>query len=224
MFSCTPRAKQAVYYDLEECAAVVQRCAITSSAVVFPTFEAAFVVPGEGNAYVEYSNADRAQPDAREEWRCYRNGEFRYRANFWELNDPDTQRRMQQKTIYSRGNTEECHGLINLVSLAYRVTAAHVFAARLLHAFSASVEEVKAGIDGVAGYGIGRIDLSQRFILPPLAQSNDCVFGSTAAEIKRAFDPYAMSAEALAYLFRNFGWDAKRVTLQEWLDDVRDLT
>ena len=223
MFSCVPHKEQAVYYDLEECFEIVKRCAITSSAVTFPDVDVRLISPGEVNAYLEYSNVDIARTDVLEEWRCYRNGEFRYRSNFWELGDADTQQRIRQKTIYTRNLESEPLGFMNLVGLAYRVTAAHVFAERLLREFSATVEEVKSALDGVAGYGIGRIDMSQHFAQVPLAQGNDCVFRSTPEEVQRAFDPYAMSAETLMYFCRHFGWETTRATFDEWLEDVREV-
>jgi len=224
MFWCKPHAERPVYYDLDECTAIVERCALTSSAVTFPSFDVKFIQPGELNGYIEYSNVENDEEDTLVEWRCYRNGEFRYRSNFWELGDAYTQQRIQQKTIYvSNVSDPKCLGLINLVSLAYRIAAAHVFAERLLRVFSATVDEIKSGIDGVAGYGLGRIDESQRFPRAPFARGNDSVYCSTEQDLQHGFDPYVMAGETLVAFCRHFYWETSPATFSDLLTDVREL-
>ena len=223
IFTCVPHAEQPVFLEIEACIDIVQRCRIATTAVTFPSFALPQISVGEVNAYIEYTNTDSRNSSVLEEWRCYRSGEFRYRANFWELTDNDTQWRMRQKTIFPMGFHDEHIGLINIVSLSYRVTAAFVFAQRLLHAFKANVEEVKISLDGIAGFGIGRIDATQHFARPPIARSNDCVFRSVAEEGGQAFDPYALAAQALISISSVFAWETKAADFGEWLQDAREL-
>ena len=224
LFWCHPRAKRPVYRDLEECGAIVQRCSFQTSALVFPSIDQDLMEPGELNAYIAYSNVDSAEEDALVEWRCYRNGEFRYRANFWELGDVYSQQRMLHNTVYvPNADDPKCPGLINLVTLAYRVTAAHVFAERLLRCFSATVDEVKTGLAGIAGYGLGRLDQSQSFPRAPIARENGSIFRSTAEDLRNGYDPYVLAGEALVVLYRHFGWETKPSQLRNLLDDVREI-
>jgi hypothetical protein len=224
LFWCYPHATRPVYRDLDECGAIVERCSFQASALVFPSIDLDTIEPGELNAYIAYSNLGSAEEDTLVEWRCYRNGEFRYRANFWELGDVVSQQRMLHNTIYvPSADDPKSLGSINLVALAYRVTAAHVFAERLLRCFSATVDEVKSGLDGIAGYGLGRLDQSQSFPQAPIAREDSTVFRSTAEDLRHGYDPYVLAGEALVALYRHFGWETKPSQLRDLIDDVREI-
>jgi hypothetical protein len=224
LFWCHPHAKKPVYYDLEECAEIVQKCTLKTSAFMFPSMDPDLLEPGELNAYIGYSNVDKPEEEAKVEWRCYRNGEFRYRAGFWELGDVYSQQRMLQNTVYvPAAGDPKCNGMISIVGLAYRVAAAHVFAERILKSFSATVDEIKCGLDGVSGYGLGRLDQPQRFARAPIAREGECSFRSAPQDLRKGFDPYAMAGEALTVIYRHFGWETKPEVFSDLLEDVREI-